>query len=88
MTDLTDTEKSIAYYRSGVEHVAPPYVPSRICLRKRVCGDFIFAATFAEAGEHDCESNRWGAVSVKATNGEALGVKPDEFDVVAWRPNT
>jgi hypothetical protein len=52
-----------------------------------VRGDGPFSATFADAGEHDCDSNRWGAISVRATNGQMLGVKPAEFDVVAWRSN-
>lgn len=88
METMTDTEKALAYYKSGMLHEAPPYVPARVTLHSRVRGDGPFAATFADAGEHDCDSNRWGAISVRATNGQMLGVKPAEFDVVAWRSNT
>lgn len=87
MTEPTDAEKALAYYKRGTMHEVPPYVPVRIALNARVRGDLLFAGTFADAGEYDCESNRWGAISVLATNGERLGVKPGEFEVLAWRPN-
>lgn len=83
----TDTEKSMLFYRAGVEHREPPFIPSRIRLKHRVRGDLIFAATCLEAGEYECESNRYGALSVRAGDGKMLGVKPAEFDVVAWRVN-
>jgi hypothetical protein len=84
---MTDQEKALAYYRAGVEKGIPPFVPARVRLHSRVCGDWPFGATFADAGEHACESNRYGAVSVLATDGTMLGVKPAEFEVVAWREN-
>lgn len=85
MTD--DKDKALAYYRAATEKTAPPFVPARVRLPKAVTGDFPFTSTRAEAGEHDCESNQWGAVSVLATDGTMLGVRPAEFDVVGWRPN-
>lgn len=89
MDSMTDTEKALAYYKHGmIGDAAPPYVPSRVKLHSRVRGDGPFAGTFADAGEHDCESNRWGAISVRATNGQMLGVKPAEFEVLAWRSNS
>lgn len=88
VAEPSNTEKALAYYRSGAKHDAPTYVPARVRLPVRVCGDGECAATFADAGEHDCESNRWGAISVRATDGKMLGVKPAEFDVVSWRFNT
>lgn len=87
MTAMTDAEKALSYYKSGMQFVAPPFVPSRVRLPVRVCGDGPFDSTYADAGEHDCRCNRWGAVSVLATNGQWLGVKPAEFDVIAWRSN-
>jgi len=87
METMTDTEKALAYYKNGMLHEAPPYVPARVKLHARVRGDGPFAGTFADAGEHDCECNQWGAISIRATNGEMLGVRPAEFDVVAWRSN-
>lgn len=41
----------------------------------------------AEAGEHDCYSNKWGAISVRASNGKLLGIRPTEFEPLAWREN-
>lgn len=84
---MKDTEKALNYYRAGVEGGRPDFVPARVRLSARVCGDGPFRSTFQEPGEHDCESNQWGAVSIVATNGKMLGVRPKEFEVVAWRPN-
>jgi hypothetical protein len=84
---MNDTEKALNYYRAIVERVRPDYVPSRVFLSARVSGDGIFRSTFAEAGEHDCQSSQWGTISIVATNGEDLGVKPGEFQVVEWRLN-
>ncbi len=80
---------ALDYYRAAVEDRAPAWVPSRIRLPRAVRGDFPFGHnTVAEAGEHDCDSNLWGAVSVRATNGQMLGIKPKEFQPIAWRPNS
>jgi len=89
---MTETEKALNYYRAGVEGVRPDFVPARILLRERVRDDLPFLSPeskgyYAEAGEHDCHSNQYGALSVKAANGQMLGIKPKEFEVVAWRPN-
>jgi hypothetical protein len=54
-----------------------------------VRGDYpIGHTTMAEANLHEAQCSRWGAVSVRATNGKMLGVKPPEFEVVTWRKNT
>ena len=79
---------ALDYYRAAVEQRAPKWVPARVRLDGPVRGDYpIGHTTLAEAGDHDCESNRWGAVSVRATNGQMLGVKPSEFEPIAWREN-
>ena len=85
---MNETEKALNYYRSAVEKIKPEFVPSLVLLKARVTGDGPFVSTLAEAGEHACQSNQWGAVSVLATNGKMLGVKPREFEVVEWRSNT
>jgi len=79
---------AVEYYRAGLEQRAPKFVPSRVRLHGPVRGDFpIGHLTLAEAGDHDCDSNRYGAISVRAANGKMLGVKPAEFDVITWREN-
>lgn len=79
---------ALDYYRAAVEDRAPAWVPARILLQQPVRGDFPFGhTTVAEAGEHECECNAWGAVSVRAGNGQQLGIKPAEFEPLAWRPN-
>ena len=65
----------------------PPLVPKRVLIRETARGDFPFNATIVEPGEYDCESNQWGAVSVKATNGTMLGLRLNEFEPIAWREN-
>lgn len=82
--------KALNYYRAGLEHRRPAYVPARVRLEIAVCadvpqgddGEFI-----AYAGDYDCQSNQWGAISVRAKNGNLLGIKPCEFDVLEWRDN-
>lgn len=85
--EISDVEKAASYYRAAVERQRPPWVPARVRLKARVCGDFPFHETLAEAGEHECKSNPVGAVWVVATNGKPLGVKPQEFEVIQWREN-
>lgn len=46
----------------------------------QVRGDGPFGDTIAPAGDYKAFGNRNGAVSVKATNGKRLGVKPAEFE--------
>jgi len=79
---------AVDYYRAGVEQRAPKWVPAKVRLTAQVRGDFpIGHGTVAEAGVHDCDSNKWGAISIIAGNGKRLGIKPAEFDVVEWRAN-
>lgn len=52
-----------------------------------VRGDFPYGDTFAPAGEIQATCNMHGAVSVLATNGKPLGVKPGEFEYVTLPPN-
>jgi len=80
--------KALDYYRAVIEQRAPKWVPCRVLLECQVRGDYpIWHTTLAEAGEHDCKSNRYGAISVRATNGQMLGVKPAEFEPLEWRKN-
>lgn len=87
-----DTEKSLAYYKSAamssrVDPPVPPHVPCRVRISKTVCGDGPYRSTRIEPGEYDCQCNRFGAVSVVATNGQNLGLRLDEFEPIAWREN-
>lgn len=85
---LSDCTKALDYYRAGLEQRAPTWVPCRVLLKSPVRGDYPFGhTTLAEAGEHDCESNHYGAISARATNGQMLGVKPAEFEPLEWRKN-
>lgn len=79
------------YYRAAFHDQRPAWVPLRVRLPKDVMSDLPIQAStpgfFALAGDHDCESNEWGAISVAAQNGRQLGIKPGEFEVLEWHPN-
>lgn len=85
---LADCAKALDYYRASPEKRQPKWVPSRILLRSDLAGDPpIGHNTTASAGEHECHSNAWGAISITASNGKSLGVKPSEFEPLEWRKN-
>jgi hypothetical protein len=84
---MNDDDKAACYYGAGVKRERPLYVPARVRLPALVRGDFPFSATAVPAGDHDCACNQWGAVSVTAADGRPLGIKPAEFEVLAWRDN-
>lgn len=87
---MSNNDKALNYYRAAIEKKRPDYVPARVRLKCSVSSDFpLFSAEgqgyVALAGDHDCQSNQWGAISVRAANGKMLGVKPAEFEVLKWR---
>ena len=83
---LVHQAKELDYLRAAREGRKPAWVPARVWLAGPVRGDYpIGHRTIAHEGEYECQSNRYGAVSVRAENGQWLGVKPAEFEVVAWR---
>lgn len=84
---MTDEQKQMAYYKAGMLKKAPPFVPARVRVLKEQFGDGPFRGAGVPAGEHDCRCNKWGAVSVSARDGKLLGLRPDEFEPVAWREN-
>jgi hypothetical protein len=87
-TLLVHQAMELDYLRAVREGGIPTWVPLRVRLPARVLGDYpIGHAMIANQGEHECQSNRFGAVGVIAENGKLLGVKPGEFEVVAWREN-
>lgn len=86
--DLDPLVCAADYYRAGMEKRAPKWVPSKVRLESTVRGDFpVGHQTVAAAGDHDCESNKWGAISVKGDDGKMLGLRPAEFEVLDWRVN-
>ena len=84
---MTDDQKQIAYYKSGMLKELPPFVPSRVRVLKETFGDWPFRGAGVAAGECDCASNRYGAVSVLDRAGEGLGLKLNEFEPIEWRAN-
>ena len=65
----------------------PERVPSRVRVHRLVCGDGPWRSTEVNPGEYACKCNRYGAVSVQATDGTMLGLKPDEFEPIDWVEN-
>lgn len=90
---LKAAEAGVEYYLSGHAQngpVAPPpprFIPARVRLNCVVRGDGPFNSTYAPPGDYDCSCNRWGAASVKATNGKMLGIRLYEFSVLSWVEN-
>jgi hypothetical protein len=80
---------ALEYYQAAFEHRRPTWVPSRVSVPHQVRGDPPFGHTMVvDPGEHACECNQWGAVSVRARNGQMLGIKSREFSVLTWQRNT
>lgn len=97
MNELTDEQKALSYYKAGAmqgrgnsQWPRPPYVPKRIRLLRDVRSDIPFRSNrlFGQAGQvyDNCESNQYGAVSINI-NGEWLGVRLNEFEVLEWQEN-
>ena len=84
---MTDEQKALAYYKAAVEQEAPPFVPARVRVLRETFGDPPFRGAGVEAGEHDCNCNKWGAVDVTDRSGKRLGLRPREFEPIAWREN-
>lgn len=85
---LHEAACAVDYFSAHHFKRMPAWVPCRIKLDKPITGDFPFGPeTRAEEGEHDCDSNGYGAMSVRATNGRTLGVKPSECQIIGWRRN-
>lgn len=80
-------EAALEYYKAAFEKRRPEYVPDVIKLPNLVASDWHEDGYHAEPGEHKCESNQWGALSVKTKSGKMLGIKPGEFEVISWRHN-
>lgn len=85
---LDDAACAVDYFSANHFARPPAWVPCRIKLDTPITGDFPFGPeTRAEEGEHDCDSNQWGAMSVRASNGQRLGVMPNECQIIGWRRN-
>ena len=89
---MTNEQKALNYYRAAFERKRPDFVPSRVRLIGHVRSDLPLLSPegigyTAAPGDCDCQSNKWGAVSVLAFNGQRLGVKPREFEVLKWKRN-
>lgn len=89
---VSDTEKALNYYKAAVLKIRPDFVPDQILIitnvqsdRPAFTPDDRLCIVFS--GMHSCESNQYGAISVRAANGQMLGIKPDEFEIIAWKPN-
>lgn len=85
-TQQAGEEAALNYYRAAVLKVRPDWLPARVRLPRVVFGDGPFGrGAGVAAGDHDCQCNQWGAVSVIDRGGEVLGLRPAEFEVIAWR---
>lgn len=60
--------------------------PKRVRILKRVISEILTRPSlWANPGEeYECDVNPHGAVSIRFLDGNLLGVKPDEFEVIEW----
>ena len=89
---------SMAMESPALKHRDPKYypanyhnrVPWKVRMACTVHPDFAFLAppgTVAIRNQiYECWVNSYGAVSAICANGQRLGLKPAEFDVVEWHP--
>jgi len=89
---MTNEQMAVNYYKAGLSQRGsnpqkPEFVPKKIKLEKTIGSDPPFTSLVAKPGEYDVDVNQWGAVSVKI-NEDYLGLRPDEFDVLEWQPNS
>lgn len=80
-------QKAAAYYKAGIMKKAPPFVPSRVRVLNEQFGDPPFTGAGVSPGDHDCQCNKWGAVSVIDRAGQPLGLRLDEFEPIEWKEN-
>ncbi len=84
---LDEAAAALSYYRAGLLKERPEYVPKTVLLTRDACGDGPFSSTRVSAGQYAADCNRWGAVTVRAGNGQMLGLRPAEFEVTSWAKN-
>jgi hypothetical protein len=64
-------------------------IKGKVMLSRTIRGDWpIGHKTIAPAGVYEAYCNPQGAVSVKAENGELLGLKPGEFEWLSQKPDS
>lgn len=89
---LVTAEMAIDYYRSAASQsrsgIKPKFVPCMVRLYGVAMGDYPFHGTRAPAGDYDCVTNQYGAVSITATDGQLLGLRLNEFEPIAWMVNS
>lgn len=87
LNEIDSMMKALNYYKATAMQKStgamPIFVPSRIRLLKRISSDGE-KTTQAGPGSFICKSNRFGVVSVRAENGEMLGIKLHEFEPLEW----
>lgn len=82
---VAELEAALNYNSAAYRGRLPEWVPARVRLHADVFGDPPFRGKGVAAGDHDCQCNQHGAVSVVDRGGNSLGLRPAEFEVLSWR---
>ena len=86
-----ELEAAVEYYRTAIVQTRtaqkPRHVPTRVRVLKTVQSEIPIRRSRVMPGDYDCECNPYGAVSVRGSDGQQLGLKLDEFVPLAWREN-
>lgn len=87
-------KQMISYLRSVVSQrnpeggEMPEWVPCRVRLPNEVHSEFWSGASLSvPAGDHDCQTNVWGAIMIRFESGNSLGIKPWECEILAFTWN-
>jgi len=93
--DPEELNRRVAFLQSALSQrgkgngFRPRFVPGRVILPDEVRSELPQMFTgVGQAGEHECTHNQWGAISVKSSNGNDIGVRPHECVVVSMTENT
>lgn len=83
---IAELEAALDYHSAAYHGRLPGWIPVRVHLPAEVFGDPPFRGRGVAAGEHACQCNKHGAVSVIDRGGKLLGLRPAEFRVLEWGP--
>lgn len=84
---LAECAAALEYYSAIAERREPKFVPHVIRAKIAMQSDMPgwTGGEIAE-GIHKCECNQWGAVTAITDQGHRIGIRPNEFTPMKWRP--
>jgi hypothetical protein len=84
---LDDAACAVDYFSAHHFNRAPAWLPCRIKVPLEAYPGTPIQDGSPDQCEIDCDCNQLGAMSVRTSNGQMLGVKPNECQIIGWRRN-